>query len=116
VKPRVAVALLSMIVASAASGACGSGQVHVFGAFPYDAANDCLEPAQTLDVIDGPDPGMCPVVRCWLDPTGAAFVTDEACDAPINLAESVSGNCAPALEAFKKRVMCPIGDAGADGS
>ena len=110
-----AAASLSLLVA-ASVGACGGGHVHVFGAFPYDAEHACLEVGQTLDVIDGPDPGSCSVLRCWLDPAGAAFVTDKSCDAPLNLTESTGGACIPALVAYKNHMMCPILDGGADAS
>lgn len=112
---RAAAASLSLLLA-AGSGACGGGHVHVFGAFPYDALRDCLDVGQTLDVIDGPDPGTCSVLRCWLDPSGAAFVTDKACDAPLNLTESTGEACIPALVAYKNHMMCPDLDGGAGAS
>jgi hypothetical protein len=115
VRLRAAAASLSLLIAVSV-GACGSGHVHVFGAFPYDALRDCLDVGQTLDVIDGPDPGSCSVLRCWLDPAGAAFVTDKSCDAPLNLTESTTGACIPALVAYKNHLMCPDLDGGADAS
>lgn len=112
---HAAAASLSLLIAASA-GACGNSHVHVFGAFPYNADRQCLEVGQTLDVIDGPDPGSCSALRCWLDPAGAAFVSDKSCDAPLNLTESTTGACVPALEAYKNHVMCAVLDGGADAS
>ena len=117
----MAAALVPMIAAGVVvGGACHSELVHVFGAFPYHVTGDCFDGAQQLDVIDGADPGSCPTVRCWVNHAGDAFVTDRACDAPIDLTESDSGACKLALEAFKTRVTCPVpadgGDADAGGS
>ena len=110
-------ASLALIAAGAVlGGACNASLVHTFGAFPYDAKDDCLEIGQTLDVIEGPDPGACSKLRCWVNPAGEAFVTDKACDAPIDLAESTTGPCEPALEAYKNHVMCADLDGGAGDS
>ena len=117
-RPRVAAALLALPVASAVliGGACDARLVHTWGAFPYDATTDCFGDAQILDVLDGPDPGSCPVVHCWVNPVGEIFITDNACDAPIDLTESTSGACAAALKTFKTPGMCAIVDGGASDS
>ncbi|MFO0759979.1 MAG: hypothetical protein U0359_26070 [Byssovorax sp.] len=101
-------------------GACEDRQVHVFSAFRYDADHDCLEAAAVVDVIDGPDPGTCPAVHCWENPLGDAFVTDQACDAPLDFHDhsgDADGPCAKALAAFARDGMgkCPAqaGDGGA---
>lgn len=107
---RAAVASLALVAAVALGGGCDNGLVHTFGAFPYNVTLGCLESATAVDVIDGPDPGSCAEVRCWVNPGGAVFVTDQACDAPLDYTESASGPCKSALEAYKKHVMC--GDAG----
>jgi hypothetical protein len=115
VKLRAAAASLALLGA-VLGGACGDSHVHTFGAFPYDADHKCLDVGQTLDVIDGPDPGSCSKVRCWVNPAGEAFVTDKACDAPIDLTESSTGACEPALEAYKNHVMCADLDGGVGDS
>jgi hypothetical protein len=113
VRPLVVAASLVVLTGAVVGGACDAGLVHTFGAFPYNTSQNCLEAATPLDVIDGPDPGSCPVVHCWVNPVGEVFVSDMACDAPLDFKESASGPCELALEAYKKRVMC--GDAGASG-
>ena len=115
---RVAAALLALPLASAVlvGGACSASLVHTWGAFPYDAEHDCFGDALILDVLDGPDPGSCPVVHCWVNPTGEIFVTDKACDAPIDLTESTSGTCSAALKTFKLPGKCAVLDGGAGDS
>jgi hypothetical protein len=113
VKLRLLAAALALAVASAFAGGCDGGLVHSFIAYPYNATVGCLEAAAAVDVIDGPDPGSCPGVSCWVKPSGEIFVSDKACDAPLDFTKNASGPCALALEAYKNRVMCD--DAATDG-
>ncbi len=108
-----ALALVTAAVASAFAGGCDGGLVHSFVAYPYDATLGCLEGSAAVDVIDGPDPGSCPEVQCWVKPSGEIFVSDKACDAPLDFTKNASGPCKQALEAYKNRVMCD--DAAQDG-
>jgi hypothetical protein len=109
---RVPAASLALITGAVIS--CDAGLVHTFRAFPYDATVGCLRSAVAVDVVDGPDPGGCAEVHCWVKPSGEIFVSDRACDAPIDFTKSASGPCKLALDAYKKRVFCanPV-DAGA---
>ena len=111
-KLRVPAALLALITGAVVS--CDDGLVHTFFALPYNATLGCLRSAAAVDVIDGPDPGSCAEVHCWVKPGGEIFVSDRACDAPLDFTKSASGLCKLALDAYKKRVMCanPV-DAGA---
>jgi hypothetical protein len=106
VKQRVLAAALALVTVTAVAAGCDGGLVHSFVAYPYDATLGCLESAATVDVIDGPDPGSCPEVRCWVKPSGEIFVSDKACDAPLDFTKNASGPCKLALEAYKNRVMC----------
>ena len=108
-----ALAVVTAAVASAFAGGCDGGLVHSFVAYTYNATRGCLESAATVDVLDGPDPGSCPEVHCWVNPSGEVFVSDKACDAPLDFTKNASGPCKQALEAYKKRVMCD--DAPVDG-
>ncbi len=110
-KLRVSAALLALITGAVVS--CDDGLVHTFFALPYDVTLGCLGSSAAVDVIDGPDPGSCAEVHCWVKPTGEIFVSDRACDAPLDFTESASGPCKLAIDAYKKRVMCanPV-DAG----
>jgi hypothetical protein len=100
--------------------ACERTVVHIFGGYGYDDVNDCLDAAGAVDVIDGPDPGMCATLRCWIRPDGVAVVTDRACDAPsdyVDHTKDTSGVCVKALAAYGRpgHGMCPIpADAGAE--
>ena len=115
-KHRVAAAV-ALLIGAVCGGACDSGLVHTFGAYPYNVARNCLENAGAVDVIDGPDPGACPGARCWVTSSGNVYVSDQACDAPIDYTQSTAGPCALALEAFKKRIMCKdLGGAADAGS
>ena len=67
-------------------------------------------------MLDGPDPGACPGARCWVTPNGTIYVTDQACDAPIDFIESTTGPCKSALQAYKKRTMCGAGASSGAGS
>jgi hypothetical protein len=117
VRLRAAVASLALVaaVAVALGGGCDGGLVHTFGAFPFNVAQGCLEGATAVDVIEGPDPGACNEVHCWVKPSGDILVTDQACDAPTDYTESASGPCKQALDAYKKRVMCSDAGSGAGG-
>ncbi|MFS8067434.1 MAG: hypothetical protein ACMG6S_13820 [Byssovorax sp.] len=110
-KLRVPAALLALITGAVVS--CDDGLVHTFFALPYDVTLGCLGSSRAIDVIDGPDPGSCAEVHCWVKPTGEIFVSDRACDAPLDFTESASGPCKLAIDAYKKRVICaePV-DAG----
>jgi len=107
-------AALGLVVAVLAG--CPATHVHIFGAFRYDAMSCCLEDAAGVDVIDGPDPGNCAEVRCWISPASEVYVTDKACDAPPDYSEhtsDTSGPCVDALAAFQGKKRC--GGPGSDG-
>jgi hypothetical protein len=111
--------LFAACVVRAAMG-CQGYLAHAFGGYAYDAVNDCLESSAVVDVISGADPGQCPMLRCWLAPCGAVYVTDEACDAPPDYQDqthAASGQCVKALAAYGRagHAMCaPPPDGGAD--
>jgi len=97
---------------------CTTTHVHIFVAYRYDAAADCLESRAGVDVIDGPDPGMCAAVRCWLSLGGDVYVTDTACDGPIDYKDQtsdMSGACVKALAAYARdgHGRCALADGGA---
>ena len=112
---KLRVPAASLALAVGAGFGCDAGVVHVFGAFPYDATLGCLRSAEAVDVIDGPDPGGCAEVHCWVKPSGEIFVSDQACDAPLDFTESASGPCKLALDAYKKRIMCADTGTGGGG-
>jgi hypothetical protein len=103
------------------AAACSARVDHVFGAYAYDPAQDCLQAPAAVDVIAGADPGMCPQVRCWQAPDGTVYVTSEACDAPLDYQDhtkDTSGPCVKALAAYASsgNGLCPgAADAGAEG-
>jgi hypothetical protein len=98
-------------------GACAARVFHTFTASPYNVAQNCLEGAVAVDVIDGPDPGPCLGARCWVTPSGAVFVSAQACDGPTDYTESTIGPCNLALAAARTKALCglPIADAGTGG-
>lgn len=83
---------------------CGEADAHTFGAYRYNPFEDCMEGAAAVDVIEGPDPGICEEVRCWKSPGGEVYVTSTSCDAPVGYEEGTfdpAGSvCARALAAF----------------
>ena len=112
-----AAALAALLVTAACSGRVD----HLFGGYGYDPANDCLYTSGAIDVIAGADPGLCPMLRCWVAPDGSTYVTDEACDAPIDYQDqtkSGSGPCVKALAAYARtgHALCAVPpDGGAGG-
>ena len=96
---------LLAVPAALTAPSCGGGQNHTFGGYPYDPVGDCLDPPVIIDVVAGPDPGMCSVVRCWQDSCGGIFVTDASCDMPPgyqDLTHTTSGPCVKALAAYAR--------------
>jgi hypothetical protein len=114
---RCAVLLIGLTASALASG-CQRFVEHPFGGYAYDPVNDCLETSGVIDVVAGPDPGQCPMLRCWQSPCGTIYVTDEACDAPPDyqdLTHATAGLCVKALAAYGRmgHGMCPADlDAG----
>lgn len=108
---------LGLAACAAAAVHCGDLQVYPFGGYAYDPTADCLEAPGALDVIEGPMPAPCPVVRCWVDPDGTAVITDEACVAPadyLNETDDTTGPCPKALAAYAQpnHSPCPPGTGG----
>jgi hypothetical protein len=106
---------IAAVPAFGALGGCDGGRVHPFGAYPYDPVHDCLGAAQAVDVLDGPDPGPCAKVLCWVAPSGDVYVTDTACDGPPDFQQQVAGPCALALADYKSsgHGRCPAAPADA---
>lgn len=87
--------------------------MHVFGAHRYDQARDCLEAAAAVDVLEGEDPGACSEVRCWMSPEFEVYVTDTACEGPLDFRDGTGDPegtaCARALAAYDRpdHGLCP---------
>ncbi len=105
--PALAAAgVAALLVALVAAHACSNNVDHVFGGYAYDPVNDCLYTSGAVDVVAGPDPGPCSMLRCWMSPGGLVYVTDEACDAPPDYQDETkdgSGPCVKALAAYAPR-------------
>ncbi len=103
---KVAEVVRSLAAVCLLSGSgCDGGLVHAFGGYAYDPDADCLKASGVIDVISGPDPGLCKKVRCWVSRDGFAYVTDTACDAPLDFVEeteATSGVCVKALAAYAR--------------
>jgi hypothetical protein len=86
--------------------ACSPQRSHLFGAQHYDPDHDCLEKGAAVDVIEGPDPGTCDVLHCWVAPSEDVYVTTTACDAPPgyvdHTADPAGTPCARALAAHNR--------------
>ncbi len=114
--------LLPLLLGAAALSAvrCQGRLDHVFGGYEYYAAQDCLYASGAIDVIAGADPGLCPMLRCWVAPDGEVYVTDEACDAPsdyLDETQATSGPCVKALAAYARPAhdLCPTPPDGGGG-
>jgi hypothetical protein len=97
--------------ALAVAAACSDRIDHVFGGYAYNSAGNCLYTSGAVDVIAGPDPGTCPMVRCWVSPSGLVYVTDQACDAPPDYQDDTSADAGPCVNALADY----YGDAGDAG-
>jgi hypothetical protein len=116
VKRPAALAALGLLLYAG----CEARVVHQFGGYAYDQGMACLFASGAIDVIDGADPGMCPMLRCWKAPDGSVYVTDEACDAPPDFQDDTndtSGPCVKALAIYASpdHGLCPMPDGGAGG-
>jgi hypothetical protein len=78
---RVAALVAAACAAALGAAGCSPQRSHIFGAHRYDPVGDCLEDATAVDVIEGPPPGECEPVRCWISPADEIYVTT-ACEAP----------------------------------
>lgn len=92
---------------------CEDHLAHAFGAYTYDVTGDCLDDAGAVDVVDGPDPGVCAEDRCWYSPRGDIYVTTSACNAPADYVEHTGdpegSPCALAFAALARgeHGLCP---------
>lgn len=106
-----------LLVGAAGAGCHPEAEVHPFYAARYDAQAGCLDAVTIQDVLEGPDPGRCNQVICWLNHRGEAYVSLTMCDGPpdwarVDAPESGSP-CAQALEALKEHGTGQCGsDAG----
>lgn len=93
--------------------ACQGRAAHFLVAYVYEPANECLDAPAVVDVVNGPPPpAPCPILRCWLAPSGIALVTDQACDVPPDYQDQTrtgTGACVKALAAYGKsgHQRCP---------
>jgi hypothetical protein len=104
-KPGRLLLLPLLLGAALASAHCEGRLAHVFGGYSYDPVQDCLYTSGAIDVIAGADPGQCPMLHCWMAPSGDVYVTDEACDAPpdyVDETQATSGLCVKALAAYAR--------------
>lgn len=109
-------------LACAAAVGCESGpNAHPFYAASYDAATGCLGAVLFVDVLEGPSPGDCKQVVCWLDTRGHAYVSETMCDGPPDWtrveAPKAGSLCEAALVAWQQygAGQCAP-EAGADGA
>jgi hypothetical protein len=96
---------------------CTDKPVHVFDAYAFTPGatpkTDCLQSPAEVDVLSGPDPGSCPVLRCWTTPQGAVYITDESCDSPPDFTDDTDAPagspCAEALLVYAEpgHGLCP---------
>ncbi|MCK6590415.1 MAG: hypothetical protein L6Q76_22860 [Polyangiaceae bacterium] len=102
--------LLLVLFALLALAACEDRPVHAFIAARYNPDDHCLEAPFAVDVVAGPDPGSCPITRCWETPSGEVLVSTTACDAPPDFhdktADSAGSPCARALDALAEGADC----------
>lgn len=85
---------------------CENNPVHTFAAAQYDPVRGCLLAEDTIDVVEGADPGLCVETRCWETPAGNVYVSTTACDAPPDFVDHTSdpdgSPCAKAIAALKE--------------
>jgi hypothetical protein len=97
---------------------------HILLGNSYDSVDDCLNPQQGFDVVDGPYPnGNCPVVCITDAKTGTAYVTNVCPPYPVLDSVEDGGDaggvdeCTAALAAWNAGIECgESSDAAADAS
>lgn len=115
-RARGCVAALAF-VGFAAALACGSGRSHVYAGRLYREARDCVDTTTSIDVVDGPEPGVC-APTCLLGPAATASAprpvyvsTMCAPYPPLFDSSQTAAVCAAALAAASRGDTC-TGDAG----
>ena len=107
---------LLLLVSAASAGisvvtGCENNPVHTFVAAQYDPVSDCLLAEDTIDVVEGADPGPCATTRCWETPAGNVYDSTTACDAPPDIVDHTSDPegslCARAIVALGKDRCAP---------
>jgi hypothetical protein len=120
---------IALLAAVAALAACDDTNVHLLYGQQYDSQYGCMLPTQSLDVINGPDPGQSCAPECitvQLDGQTYAYITT-TCPPydPQYPSEKQSGYhsptdpCTPAFAAYAANIECsrdggPPPDGGLD--
>lgn len=120
------------LIACIMHAACGDPS-HLFVGRYYLEGRDCLGTDSVIDVVEGDDPGVCPVV-CLIDPANpnaqrAVYVSTMCAPYPYAVVASTTDpSCIRALAAFERNDTCnqdgtssnpreagaPPGEAGAE--
>ncbi len=120
---RVLHAVLALAVGSLA--ACNdplTPSTHPLVGNAYDSTDDCLQPQQSFDIVDGPAPsGTCDVVCITDAKTGTVYVTNACGPYPIadtlEAADASGDTCSLALAAWAAGNECgAASDAGEDAA
>jgi hypothetical protein len=93
----------------------------------YDPVNNCLNPQQGFDIVDGPQPSLACPLACVTDAkTGTLYLTTECPPYPtadtIETGDAGTDPCGVAMMAWNAMAACgaaPVdagGDAGADAA
>lgn len=108
---RVSAALFGGgLVACIMHAACGDPS-HLFLGRYYLEGRDCLGTDSVIDVVEGEDPGVCPVV-CLIDPANpnadrAVYVSTMCAPYPYAVVASTTDpSCIRALAAFERDDTC----------
>lgn len=89
--------------------------MHVVLGQLYEAGRDCLDPTGSVDVVDGPDPGLNCAPTCLVAPigqsgSGAGVYVTTACGPypPLDDTTGTPPGCAGALAALERADICSI--------
>jgi hypothetical protein len=114
-------ACLAVPAAIVVAGCSSSNDIHSFWAAHYSSSNDCLETMSVTDVLNGPDPGRCAKIVCWLNPhTNDAFISETMCDGPPgwrsydSIGSGTLCDLALAARARSNSGACSAADSGTD--
>jgi len=106
---------LAILAAVAALAACDDTNVHLLYGQEYEALNECMLPEQSIDVINGPDPGQncTPVcIKATLDAQDFAYITttcppyDPYPAEPQHQTHGPSDPCTAAFAAYTANIEC----------
>jgi hypothetical protein len=109
---------LAVITCGGVLLACQKPGFHILLGQLYEASGDCIDPTTSIDIVEGPDPGLDCMPTCIVTPIGQnggpfGVYVSTMCG-PYPPLDDTSGSepaCTAALAAFAQGNICAVSDA-----